>query len=45
MLQQSRELALTSVHSTQRPDYMSEVSFALIMLMEGNSIDMRYSHS
>ena len=39
MLQQSRELALTSVHSTQRPDYMSEVSFALIMLMEGNSIN------
>ena len=34
-----RQLALTSIHSTEPPSYLSPMSQSLIMLMEGNKIE------
>jgi len=35
----SRSEALSSIHSTNPPEYISSTSHSLLMLMEGNSID------
>ena len=34
-----RRQALTSIHSTEAPEYLSPMAQSLIMLMEGNKVD------